>query len=395
VTYRGNYSNYLEKKAMKQENEATQLDKTKKLYKKELGWMRRQPQARGTKAKSRIDKFYKIEENAKKKLEDDLMTINLETERLGGKILELHAVTKSFDDLKILEGFSYKFKKGEKVGIVGKNGVGKSTFIKLMTKEIRPDGGKVVLGDTVVIGHYTQEGLNLAEDKMVIDVVRDIAEYIPLKKGLKLTAIQLLERFLFPKTQHRVYASQLSGGERRRLHLLTVLMKNPNFLILDEPTNDLDIVTLNVLEDYLMQFPGCVIIVSHDRYFMDKLVDHLFIMKGAGQIKDYNGTYSEYKNQVKADRANQDKPAPKKEVQKPVEVKKDEPRKLHYLEKKEMQDLEKAIEKLESKKSEIEQAFTTGDLTNEKMTELSMELGEVRKELETKENRWLELSEFA
>ena len=391
--FRGSYSDYLEKKAAMLENNAVNLDKTKKLYRKELDWIRKQPKARGTKAKSRIDKFYKIKEDAHKTVDSTLMEINLETARLGSKIIELHALNKSFDDLKIVESFDYKFKKGEKVGIAGPNGVGKTTFLKLLTKEIRPDGGKVVIGDTVVFGHYTQDGISLDKDKTVIEAIRDIAEYVPLKKGLKMTAETLLERFLFPRSQQQVFVSQLSGGERRRLHLLRVLMANPNFLILDEPTNDLDILTLNVLEDYLQQFPGCVIIVSHDRYFMDKLVDHLFVLEGKGKVKDFNGTYSEYKASLRQYSSHkEDKPSPKIEEKKVTNSK---VRKLHYLEKKELEGLEKDIAKLEKQKSAIEAKFLEGTLTNERMQELSVELGNIKKSIEVKEERWFELSEFA
>jgi len=300
-TYRGNYSDYLEKKSARILNEQTVLDKTKKLYKKELDWIRRQPKARGTKAKSRVDKFGQIKEAAHKQVEAQLASIDIDSSRLGSKILELRDVSMAFEDLVILQNFNYKFKKRERVGVAGANGVGKSTFIKLLTQEIKPSSGRVIVGDTVVFGHYTQDNLDIRKDRKVIDVIREIADYIPLKKGLKLSAEALLERFLFPRSQQQVYVSKLSGGEKRRLHLITVLIKNPNFLILDEPTNDLDILTLNVMEDYLMAFPGCLVIVSHDRYFMDKLVNHLFVMKGEGEVKDFNGTYSEYKQTAKAE----------------------------------------------------------------------------------------------
>lgn len=394
-TYRGNYSDYLEKKAARVINEKTVLDKTKKLYKKELDWIRRQPKARGTKAKSRVDKFDQIKAAAHKKGEDVLAGIDIDSSRLGSKILELRDVTKAFDDLVILKNFNYKFKKRERVGVAGANGVGKSTFIKLLTQEIKPDTGRVIVGDTVVFGHYTQDNLDISKDRRVIDVIREIADYIPLKKGLKLSAEALLERFLFPRSQQQVHVSKLSGGERRRLHLITVLIKNPNFLILDEPTNDLDILTLNVMEDYLMSFPGCLVIVSHDRYFMDKLVDHLFVMKGEGEIKDFNGTYTEYKHAAKTEQKQINKIASKEVKTKPtVSGNEVEERKLSYFEKKEFNELEGQIKKLEKEKETLEGKFSDTTLTPEDITKMSIRLGEVRNEIEEKENRWLELSEF-
>ena len=293
--YNGNYSSFLEKRSARLENESGELEKNKKLFKKELEWIRRMPKARGTKAKSRVDAFDDIQEKVSGKRASDEIQIELKGQRLGKKILELHNVNKSFGDFKIVSNFDYKFKKKEKVGIVGPNGVGKTSFIKLITKELRTDTGKVVHGENTVFGYYTQDGIQLKDDKRVIDVIRDIAEYIPLEKGQKLTAPQMLERFLFSRKQQQVFVSQLSGGERRRLYLLSILMTNPNFLILDEPTNDLDIITLNILEEFLLEFPGCVLIVTHDRYFMDKLVDHLFVFEGNGHIRDFNGDYTEYR----------------------------------------------------------------------------------------------------
>ena len=396
--YRGNYSAYLEKKAMRVENDSAKMDKVQQLYKKELEWIRRQPKARGTKAKSRVDSFDAIEAEAKRKSSPILSPINIEPQRLGSKILELHHVTKSYGDLKIVEDFSYKFKKGEKIGLAGVNGVGKTSFVKLMTKEVRPDNGKVVLGDTVVFGHYNQEGLQLAEDKTVIQVIRDVAEYIPLKKGFKLTAETLLERFLFPRSQQQVYVSKLSGGERRRLLLLRVLMANPNFLILDEPTNDLDVITLNILEDYLIQFPGCAIIVSHDRYFMDKIVDHLFIMEGDGHVKDYNGTYSSYKSSTKSKSNTPDKASKTKTTKVPEEAviaeSNEEVRKLSYFEKKAYKDIPGEIEALEKEKKSVEEKFLSPDLSSEKISSLSQRLGEINHTIDEKENLWLELSEW-
>ena len=394
-TYSGNYSDYLEKKANKVQNDKANLEKTKKLYKKELNWVRRQPQARGTKAKSRVDKFYEIEDKAKKRINDDEVTMAIDMARLGGKILEAHNLGKSFGDLQIVKGFNYKFKKGERVGLAGPNGAGKTTFIKLLTKEIKPDEGKVVVGDTVVFGHYTQDNKSLNEDHRVIESVREIAEYLPLEKGKKITAESLLERFLFPRPQQQVYVSQLSGGEKRRLLLLRTLMKNPNFLILDEPTNDLDILTLNVLEDFLQSFPGCLLVISHDRFFMDKLVDHLFIMTGKGAVKDFNGSYSEYKASTRGQSSKPKSPAPKPVSQPTKEAQESEPvRKLNYHEKKEYAGLEDEIAKLEKRKKEIENLFMDTTLAGDKITELSQELGTIQQSISDKEDRWLELSEF-
>ncbi|MCB0642232.1 MAG: ABC-F family ATP-binding cassette domain-containing protein, partial [Phaeodactylibacter sp.] len=340
--YSGNYSDFLEKKATRHDNEAVEVDKARKLMRKELEWIRRMPKARGTKAKARVDAFEDIKDKANRKVDRQEIQIDIKGARLGSKILEAHNIAKAYGEQEIVKDFSYKFKKQERVGIVGKNGVGKTTFLRLLTQEERPDQGKVVIGDTVQFGYYTQEGIQLKEDKRVIDVITDIAEYIPLNKGQKLTASQLLERFLFTKPQQLVYVSQLSGGERRRLHLLTVLMQNPNFLILDEPTNDLDIITLNVLEDFLLDFPGCIIIVSHDRFFMDKLVDHLFIFEGDGFIRDFNGNYLDYrdfqKEQERLQRSEERQKQPKKE--KSTSKPEDDGQKLSYEQRKEMNRLE-------------------------------------------------------
>jgi len=391
-TYRGNYSEFLEKRSARLENESVVLSKTKKLFKKELDWIRRQPKARGTKAKSRVEKFSEIKSQASKKLDDEKMDISLKTARLGSKILEAHRICKSFDDKILIDDFSYKFKKRERVGIVGPNGSGKSTFLKVLTQEIRPSSGRIIKGDTVVFGHYKQEGIDFSDDKRMIDVIRDIAEYIPLEKGFKLTAEGLLEKFLFPRSQHRVFVSQLSGGERRRLLMLTVLMTNPNFLILDEPTNDLDIVTLNVLEDYLMSFPGCLVIVSHDRYFMDKLVDHLFVLDGKGNVKDYNGNYSEFRQLNKLSSKEEKKTPEKKPETTPAETPK--VKKLSYLEKKEFSDIEPQIAKLEARKIEITKQFEQSELDPEGIKKLSLELTEIQQNIEVLEDRWLELSQW-
>jgi len=392
--YRGNYSDYLEKKSLKIQNDKTNLEKHKKLYKKELGWIRRQPKARGTKAKSRVDKFDEIKSKAHQNLDDDELIMEIDMSRLGGKILELHSLKKSFGDTKIVDSFSYKFKKGERVGLAGANGTGKTTFIKLLTKELEPDGGKVVIGDTVVFGHYTQDNKGLNDSHRVIDAIREIADYIPLAKGRKMTAESLLETFLFPRPQQQVYVSQLSGGEKRRLHLLRILIKNPNFLILDEPTNDLDIITLNVLEDFLSNYKGCLLVTSHDRYFMDKLVDHLFVLEGNGAVKDFNGTYSEYKIAKR-----ESKYAANSEVTKTTpkvinNVTDTEKRKLSYNEKKELENIEKEIEIMEKRKKEIEALFMDSSINGDQISALSKEMGEIEKSIEEKENRWLELSEM-
>ena len=395
--YSGNYSDFLTKKATRQENESIELEKDQKLLKKELEWVNRQPKARGTKAKSRVDAFHDLKEKTTRKKENEDLKIDIKGQRLGKKILEFHNISKSFGDFKIIEGFDYKFKKKEKVGIVGPNGVGKTTFLKLLTKEVRTDSGKVVLGDNTVFGYYTQDGIQLLEDKRVIDVIQDVAEYIPLDKGQKLTAAQLLERFLFSRKQQQVYVSQLSGGEKRRLYLLSILMKNPNFLILDEPTNDLDILTLNVLEEFLLEFPGCVVIVSHDRYFMDKLVDHLFVFKGGGVVKDFPGNYTDYRSFEKAElkRQRSQNESKKEQVSSPTENNNSGNRKLTYEERKKLGKLEKEISKLEERKSVINEQFNDTSLPLEKIQELSDELNNINEKLEEKELEWMELAEFA
>jgi len=394
-TYKGNYSNYLEKKDARMANESVVLDKTQKLFKKELQWIRRQPKARSTKAKSRVDDFQDIKQRAHQKLDDDEMTIHIKSARMGSKILEAHGLSKSFGDKHIIKSFNYKFKKGERVGIVGPNGAGKSTVLKLLTGELKPDGGKVVVGDTIVFGYYTQSGMNLKDDKRVIEVVRDIAEYIPLEKGQKLTAESLLEKFLFPRAQQRVYVSQLSGGERRRLYLLTILMSNPNFLILDEPTNDLDVLTLNVLENFLMDFPGCLIIVSHDRYFTDKLVQHLFILDGEGGVKDYNGNYSKYRADRLIEIREQQRVDREKRKVEEVKVNQVEQaaKQLSHEERKAIKRLEKVIEKLEERKKTITLKFTDAEITPDQIAEMSKEIAEVKSQIVEKEEEWFMLSE--
>ncbi len=394
--YNGNYSEFLEKRNSRLENEATNLEQTQKLFKRELEWVRRMPKARGTKAKARVDKFEEIKREAFKKVDNDEVKIDFKGARLGSKIIEAEYISKSFGEQKIVSDFAYKFRRNEKVGIVGPNGAGKSTFLKLITQEMKPDQGKVIIGETVKIGHYKQDGIQLEKDKRIIDVVTDIAEYIPLENGMKMTAAALLERFLFSRKQQQVYVSQLSGGEKRRLYLLTILMENPNFLILDEPTNDLDIITLNVLEDFLMQFPGVVVIVTHDRYFMDKLVDHLFVFEGNGKIRDFNGVYTEYRleQQEKLEQTRQES----REENKSKESKpksKDNSNTLTFEQRKELKRLEKKIEQLEATKIQLSSEFDKAELTTEKIQELSMKIAKINEELEENEMAWMVLAELA
>lgn len=397
--YKGNYSYFLQKKAERQDINERTVARAKRMMKTELEWVRRMPQARGTKAKARMDAFEDLKARATKNVKQDSFEFEIKGNRLGKKILELYNVQLAFGDLKILDGFSYKFKRGERVGIVGKNGAGKSTFLRILTQELTPDAGRIVHGETIVMGHYRQDGINLDADKRVIEVIKDIAPFVEMANGHKIYAKQFLERFLFDEDKHWTYVSKLSGGERRRLYLLTVLMQNPNFLILDEPTNDLDILTLNVLEDFLMEFGGCLVMVSHDRYFMDKLVDHLFVFEGNGVVRDFNGTYQDYRAQelereLEARRAEREekttKAAPKSDamVQQPE-------RKLTYEERKLLGKLEKAIEKLEARKAEIHEAFNDPALSPDEITTLSKELSELEEKLEDQEMQWLELSEWA
>lgn len=392
--YSGSYSDYLEKKALKEEVEATTYERRKKLLKTELDWVRKSPAARTSKAKARVDSYFdRKEANDALKQQKDEMSIQIKENRLGSKIVELHNVSKSYGSKKIIEGFTYKFKRKERIGIVGPNGTGKSTFLQLMTQALAPDTGKVVVGDTIVFGHYRQEGIQLSEDKRVIDVVRDIAEVIPLEKGKELTAAQLLERFLFSRPQQQVYLSQLSGGERRRLYLITVLMRNPNFLILDEPTNDLDVMTLQVLEDFLEDYPGCLIVVTHDRYFMDKLVEHLFVFEGNGQIRDFLGTHVEYRMVKKREeeqrkKAESEQQALASAAKAPIT----NGAGLTNTERNELKKLEREIAQAEARKKEIMERFNAPDITPDEISKLSGELGTLQETLETKELRWLELS---
>ncbi len=399
--YKGNYSFFLEKKAEREMAEASTVSKAKNLFRKELDWMRRMPKARSTKAKSRIDAFYDVKEVATKKIEEDKLAFDVTMSRIGGKILELHKLGKSFGDKKILNGFDYVFRKGEKVGIVGPNGTGKSTFLNMIMGQIEPDRGKVSVGETIVFGYYSQQGMQLKDEKRVIEVIKEIGEFIPIAGGKKLYPSQLLERFMFPSHMHFQYVASLSGGEKRRLYLLTILMKNPNFMILDEPTNDLDVFTLGVLEDYLESFEGCVLVVSHDRFFMDKLVDHIFVFEGDGEIKDILGNYTAYrayaKEQQQEKRDNEKKLDMKTDpvVQNSSVVSESETkkRKPTNKEKFEYDTLNKEIPELEIKKKALEEKLSSCSDHNE-LLKITEELGRVMSDLDAKSERWLELGEL-
>ncbi|MDC6391100.1 ABC-F family ATP-binding cassette domain-containing protein [Maribacter sp. PR1] len=390
--YKGNYSYYLEKKEARLEQEAVEHHKTEILYKKELTWMRRQPKARTTKSKSRIDDFNTIKEKASQRRKEHEVQLELNMERMGNKIVEIHKISKSFPNKLILDKFEYSFTKGERVGIIGKNGTGKSTFLNILTGRDEADSGKVVIGDTIKFGYYTQKGIQIKEGQKVIDVIREYGDFIPLMKGRQISAQQLLERFLFDRKKQYDFVEKLSGGERKRLYLCTVLIQNPNFLILDEPTNDLDIVTLNVLESFLLDFPGCLIVVSHDRYFMDKIVDHLFVFRGEGVVEDFPGNYSDYRtyedSKVIEEREQKDKSEPTKNTWKEPEK-----TKLSYMEQKEYKSLEKEIKQLENKKQEIQKKFTDTSLSGEDIEALSIELGEISDRIDKKTERWFELAD--
>jgi len=391
-SYKGNYSYYLEKRDARIQAETTETGKAKQLYKKELDWMRRQPKARTTKSKSRIDDFTIIKEKAHKRRSDHQVELELNMERLGTKVVEIHKIAKTYDDKTLFKGFEYNFLRAERIGIIGKNGTGKSTFLNILTGATQPDTGKVVIGDTVKFGYYTQRGINIKEGQKVIDVIREFGDYIPLKKGRQISAQGLLERFLFDRKKQYDFVNKLSGGERKRLYLCTVLIQNPNFLILDEPTNDLDIVTLNVLESFLLDFPGCLIVVSHDRYFMDKIVDHLFVFQEKGEILDFPGNYSDY-------RAYQDSNvSEKRDAASPKTEKKNwktttTNTKLGYQEQKEYNRLEKEISKLESDRDALQQKFGTENWDKEQINEQSVLLQGIIDRLSEKEMRWFELSE--
>lgn len=389
--YKGNYSYYLQKKEERIAAENASIDKAKNLYVKELDWMRRQPKARTTKSKSRQDDFYVIQEKAHSRRKEHQVELEINMERMGSKIVELHNVSKKFDNKTILENFSFNFKKGERIGIIGKNGTGKSTFLNILTQTMPPDGGKVITGDTIKIGYYTQSGINPKPEQKVIDIIKEFGEYIPLAKGRTISAGQLLERFLFDRKKQYDFVEKLSGGELKRLYLCTVLIQNPNFLILDEPTNDLDIVTLNVLESFLLDYPGCLIVVSHDRYFMDKIVDHLFVFRGEGIIEDFPGNYSDF-------RAYEDSSEPTKEELKPVGDNKKAWKQnnvkagLTFNEQKEFQKIEKDIKDLEREKEAIEKQFADSSIADADIAKKAADLETVLKKLDSNTERWFELS---
>ena len=394
--YSGSYADFLEKKEERLHNRAIQQEKNKQLYKKELDWMRRQPKARTTKAKSRIQEFQDLESDVKSQTQDEELSIRVKPDRMGSKVLEFHNVSKSFDDQIIIEGFDYKFGKKERVGIVGRNGVGKSTVTSLMTGELEPDTGKVVVGDTITFGHYRQEGMKIDESQRVIDVVREVADVIPMEKGKYMTAEQLLERFLFPRPQQRVYVYKLSGGEKRRLYLLTILMRNPNFLILDEPTNDLDIITLNVLEDYLQVFPGCLVVISHDRFFMDKLVEHIFALEGDGKLKDFPGNYTQYRNWKEGQEAESiPDTSSKAKQEKTVPTKASASEDLTHEERKQLRNWEKKIDRLTANKMKLSASFAQEGLSVEEMKDLSKQIKAIDDQIDEAEMQWMSLAEKA
>lgn len=388
--YKGNYSYYLEKKEERLASENASIDKAQNLFVKELAWMRRQPKARTTKSKSRQDDFYVIKEKAESRRKENVVELEINMERMGSKIIEMVKLNKNFPDRTILKDFSYSFQRGERIGIIGKNGTGKSTFLNILTQTIQPDSGKVIIGDTIKIGYYTQSGINPKPGQKVIDIIKEYGEYIPLTKGKIISASQLLERFLFDAKKQYDFVEKLSGGELKRLYLCTVLIQNPNFLILDEPTNDLDIVTLNVLESFLLDFPGCLLVVSHDRYFMDKIVDHLFVFRGEGEIEDFPGNYSDFRSyEDSAEPKNLNSVSTEKVSWK---EKNTASAGLNFNEQKEFNKIEKEIKDLEYNKKQIEQEFADGKVTDDKIEAKANELQKIIQSLEEKEERWFELS---
>lgn len=408
--YRGNFQYFVEKKAEREMMENSEIDKAKNLYKRELEWVRKMPRARGTKAKYRVDSFYEVKDKAFSKQTEEKLVLGVQMSRIGGKILEFNKIKKAFDNTKIINDFSYIFKKGEKIGVIGKNGVGKSTFLNMVMGLEMPDSGSISTGETIVFGYYSQEGLKLNEDKRVIDVVKDIAEFIPLADGSKLSASGLLTKFLFPPDVQYGFVSKLSGGERRRLYLMTILITNPNFLILDEPTNDLDIVTLSVLEDFLTSFQGCLLVVTHDRYFMDKMVDHLFVFEGEGVVRDFPGNYTEYREKKEQEEKKIGKDAKVNQQQAtakspsidaaPASYAADtttktatQKKKLSFKEKFEFEELEKEIAKLEAQKAKITEDLNTSTDNHDDIVKWTGQIGNIITQLDEKSLRWLELSE--
>lgn len=400
-SYKGNFSYYLEKRQERMEVQNAEAARARNLFKKELDWMRRQPQARGTKARSRIDAFYALEEKTKQRRDTQTVKLDVKSSYIGSKIFEAQYVSKSFGDLKIVDNFYYNFARYEKMGIIGANGTGKSTFVKMLVGEISPDSGRFDIGETVRFGYYCQEGLHFKEGMKVIDAIREIAEEIILDDGRKLSASQFLQHFLFPPQKQHDYIYKLSGGEKRRLHLCTVLMRNPNFLVLDEPTNDLDITTLSVLEEYLQGFKGCVIVVSHDRYFMDKVVDHLLVFEGNAVIKDFPGNYTDYR-EWKADKLRKERQQENSEKEKKKQDKRQETgathsnskRRLTFKEKKELEELDKLLPQLEEEKSRLETELSSGTLSTDELYAHSTRISELIQLIDEKETRWLELSEI-
>ena len=391
-SYKGNYSYYLEKRDARIAQENVEAHKTKLHFKKELEWMRRQPKARTTKSKSRIEDFKIIKEKASLRRDDHKIQLEINMERLGSKMIEMHKVSKAFGDTTILNGFDYVFQRNERIGIIGKNGTGKSTFLNMLTSNEELDSGKIIWGETLKFGYYTQSGIPYKEGQKVIDVIREYGDYIPLKKGKKISAQQLLERFLFDRKKQYDFVDKLSGGERKRLYLCTVLIQNPNFLILDEPTNDLDIITLNVLESFLLDFPGCLIVVSHDRYFMDKIIDHLFVFKGSGNIENFPGNYSDYRAYEDSKIKNNDSELKSERSQLKEKNIHSNKKNLNYLQQKEFKKLEKEIKKIEVLKEEIQNHFNQ-KLSIDDVKKYSIQLKNIEQELELKTNRWFELSE--
>ncbi len=411
--YKGNFQYFIEKKAEREAIENSEIDKARNLYRRELEWVRKMPKARGTKAKYRVDSFHEIKNKAFSKQTEDKLELGIKMSRVGGKILEFNRVKKAFGETKIANDFSYIFKKGEKIGVVGKNGVGKSTLLNMIMGLEKPDSGHISPGETIIFGYYSQEGLKLNEDKRVIDVVKDIAEFIPLADGSKLSASALLTKFLFPPEVQYSFVSKLSGGERRRLYLMTILIKNPNFLILDEPTNDLDIATLSVLEDFLTNFQGCLLVVTHDRYFMDKMVDHLFVFEGEGMIRDFPGNYTEYRDKKEQEaklsvretkavqnqaskylpEANQENISTALNDASLASKTPNQKKKLGFKEKLEFQELEKEITLLEAEKTAITDKLNAGIENHQEMVKYSERIGFIVQQLDEKSLRWLELSE--